>query len=174
MNFTLRNRFSWTFKVLKPMSFQGAPPPGPLLGELPLDPTRCPKNLLLLGMIMIVAYAGGSSLFCISQRVGHYFFSFDKGGGRVFLRGVLLVATSPPPPVEIMNGPLVATLCCVRFGPQLALGTVPEVSCYYCCVASINFIYRLNCKDACEFLLPNLDVKMEQLLHWHQHWRKRL
>ena len=38
VNFTLRNRFSWTFKVLKPMSFQGAPPPGPLLGKLPLDP----------------------------------------------------------------------------------------------------------------------------------------
>ena len=49
---------------------------------------------LLLGMIMIVAYAGG----------GHHFFSFDKGG-HVFLWGVLLVATGPPP-VKIMNGPL--------------------------------------------------------------------
>ena len=63
------------------MSFQGVPPPGPLLGERSLDPTRCPKNfhlliksqIVLLGMIMIVAYAGvitflyipkgGSSLF---------------------------------------------------------------------------------------------------------------
>ena len=31
VNFTLRNKFSWTFKVLKPMSFQGI---------RPLDPTR--------------------------------------------------------------------------------------------------------------------------------------
>ena len=44
VNFTLQNRFSWTFKVLKPMSFQWAEPPGPLLGELPLEP----KNFHLL------------------------------------------------------------------------------------------------------------------------------
>ena len=49
---------------------------------------------MLLGMIMIVAYIGG-----------HHFFSFYKGGRHVFLWGVLLVATAPPP-VEIMNGPL--------------------------------------------------------------------
>ena len=48
VNFTLQNRFSWTFKVLKPMSFQGAESPGPLLGELPLDPTRYPMNFHLL------------------------------------------------------------------------------------------------------------------------------
>ena len=53
---------------------------------------------------MKVAYAGG-----------HHFFIYPKGwvitflvstkGGHVFLRGVLLVSTAPPP-VEIMNGPL--------------------------------------------------------------------
>ena len=35
---------------------------------------------------MIVAYEGGSSLFCISQRGDHHFFSFDKGGSCVFVR----------------------------------------------------------------------------------------
>ena len=55
-------------------------------------------------MTMIVAYAGG----------GHHFYVYPKGwvitflvstkGGHVFLWGVLLVATGPPP-VEIMNGP---------------------------------------------------------------------
>ena len=44
VNFTLQNRFSWTFKVLKPMSFRGLPnAPGLLPGALPLDPTRGPK-----------------------------------------------------------------------------------------------------------------------------------
>ena len=34
---------------------------------------------------MIVAYAGGSSLFCIAPRGGgHHFFSFDKGGVMCF------------------------------------------------------------------------------------------
>ena len=31
VNFTLGNRFSWAFKTLKPISFQGAEPPGPLV-----------------------------------------------------------------------------------------------------------------------------------------------
>ena len=49
---------------------------------------------LLLGMIMIVAYAGGVITFLVSTE-----------GGHVFLWGVLLVATGPPS-VKIMNGPL--------------------------------------------------------------------
>ena len=57
-------------------------------------------------MTMIVAYAGGGGhQFFVYPKGGHHFFSFDKGGrGHVFLWGVLLVATAPPPPVEIMNG----------------------------------------------------------------------
>ena len=52
---------------------------------------------------------------------GHHFFVYPKGGvitflvstkgGHVFLWGVLLVATSPPP-VEIMNGPLSGKQVC--------------------------------------------------------------
>ena len=62
--------------------------------------------VLLLGMIMIVAYMLGGHHFFVYPKGVHHFFSFDKGGGgHVLLRGVLLVATSPPP-VEIMNGPL--------------------------------------------------------------------
>ena len=38
VNFTLRNRVSWTFKLLKPMSFQ----------EAALDPIRYHKNFHLL------------------------------------------------------------------------------------------------------------------------------
>ena len=45
---------------------------------------------------MIVAYAGGSSLFCISQRGGVITFLVSTEGGHVFLLGVLLVAIPPP------------------------------------------------------------------------------
>ena len=110
-----RNRSSCTFNVLKPMSFQGAEPPGPLLRELPLDPTRYPfvnqisiilYLVLLLGMIMILAYAGGG---------GHHFFVYPKGwvitflvstkggGSCVFAR--CFAGSYRPPPVEIMSGP---------------------------------------------------------------------
>ena len=42
----------------------------------------------MLGMIMIVAYPGGGviTFLYISQRGGHHFFSFDKGGSCVFVR----------------------------------------------------------------------------------------
>ena len=42
--------------------------------------------VLLLGMIMIVAYAGGSSLFCVSQRGVITFLVLTKGGSHVFVR----------------------------------------------------------------------------------------
>ena len=51
--------------------------------------------VLLLGMIMIVAYAGGSSLFVYPKGWVITFLVSTKGG-HVFLRGVLLVATGPP------------------------------------------------------------------------------
>ena len=38
VNFTLRNRFSWTFKVLKPMSFRGLGPLDPCQGRCPWTP----------------------------------------------------------------------------------------------------------------------------------------
>ena len=50
--------------------------------------------VLLLDMIMIVAYVGGSSLLFVSQMWGHHFLVSTKGG-HVFLWGVLLVATGP-------------------------------------------------------------------------------
>ena len=91
--------FSWTFKVLKPTSFRRLCTLDPRQGRPPSsDPTRGPKKLssevvkqILIsivvqvheGMIMIVAYAGGSSLY---PKGGHHFFSFDRGGGgHVFL-----------------------------------------------------------------------------------------
>ena len=48
VNFTLGgNRFSWTFKVLKPTSFRGLCTLDPRQGRPP-DPTRGPKELLKL------------------------------------------------------------------------------------------------------------------------------
>ena len=48
MNFTLGgNKFSWTFKVLKPTSFRGLCTLDPHQGRSP-DPTRGPKELLKL------------------------------------------------------------------------------------------------------------------------------
>ena len=38
VNFTLRNRFSWTFKVLKPMSFRGLCPLALCQGRCPWTP----------------------------------------------------------------------------------------------------------------------------------------
>ena len=45
VNFTIWNRFSWTFKVLKPMSFRGLRPLDPCQGFCPWTPTRGPKAL---------------------------------------------------------------------------------------------------------------------------------
>ena len=53
--------------------------------------------VLLLGLIMIVAYAeGGSSLFCISQRGVITFFYFRQRGGHVFLWGFIVGSYRPP------------------------------------------------------------------------------
>ena len=84
VNFTLGgNKFSWTFKVLKPTSFRGLCTLDPRQGRPP-DPTRgenfkVVKQILISivvqvheGMIMIVAYAGGSSL--VYPKGGHHFF----------------------------------------------------------------------------------------------------
>ena len=55
---------------------------------------------------MIVAYAGwGLITFCISQRAGHHFFSFDKGGVMCFSEEFCWYLPVPLP-LEIMNGPL--------------------------------------------------------------------
>ena len=64
--------------------------------------------MLLLSIVVRYDHDSGIwgviTFFVYPKGGGHHFFSFDKGG-HVFLWGVLLVATGPPP-VEIMNGPL--------------------------------------------------------------------